>query len=114
MKKSICEYKLDKNFNKTTISGSIIRIMDVGFKDGEGPVIWCEIDDRYKEVEVDIIPLQAGEFLKQDYFLSYIGTVKNNDGEFWHYYFMEFMNEGKENLTDDFFECSILEEIVFS
>lgn len=87
-----------------TIKGKIKRILTTQFQPGVGPCVWYEVDDKLKEVEVNIIAIGTGwELPENNRYWDYIGTVQDGMGFVWHYYATPFDNNYSLNDLGDIF-----------
>lgn len=100
----IYKYELGLDGEVTKIKGKIRKILTVQLQSGVGPVCWCEVDERCKEIEISICAIGTGwELEKNIDMLDYIGTVQDGMGFVWHYYATPFMNHyGLNDLGDIF------------
>lgn len=75
------------------IKGKIKKILTTQFQPGSGPCVWYEVDDKLKEVEINIIAIGTGWELPDSIkHWDYIGTVQDGMGFVWHYYATPFFN----------------------
>lgn len=92
----------------TKIKGKIRKILTVQLQPGVGPVCWCEVDERCKEIEISICAIGTGwELEKNIDMLDYIGTVQDDMGFVWHYYATPFNNTNVEKDLDDIFGAGV-------
>lgn len=104
---TIYKYNLGYDGETVKIKGRIRKILNVAFQPGEGIVCWCEIDDRYNEVEIDVIAIGTGweDLPKEIDYMDYIGTAQDGLGYVWHYYATPFLNSPAGNELGDVFDA---------
>lgn len=87
-------YKYNLNTACTVINDCVKEFLKVDWQDGNGPVIWAEVDTEGKKSMYYILAYGTGWPIGEEetrQFKKYLGTVieKTPNQYVWHYYLAE-------------------------
>lgn len=89
----IQKYEVNMSDEIAIIKGCIKKILNVKFEPGTGMVVWVEIDDKCKEIEVKIVGVRTDWIIPEEMkFWDYLGTDTDGLNQEWHYYVEPFRN----------------------